>query len=285
MKTRFAFLAIFLVGVFSFGSSVVYALPLSFIKDGWLDVNKYHNDGDDASWTQNNYNDDGDGIWEPSEEWTDENNKFPDPGWNIRTAADNSCWMASASNMLAYRVEMDVLEVYDEILGYGEAGDSDFYWTNGGFQHIAIEKYLEQNSLEDYYSVHAYHSDGHFEGWVSDPFSFVQMELYRCETVGLGFYFPGDGGHAITLWGWDKNYIYFTDSDQGELMLHDVQYKSDGGSFSINYNNDGKTFLDIAYISTFSPVPEPATLLLFGVGIIGFVPILKKRANRHKVGS
>ncbi|MCK5766185.1 MAG: hypothetical protein KAH26_09370, partial [Bacteroidales bacterium] len=124
---------------------------------------------------------------------------------------DNSCWMATASNMLAgagYGTGTDVQARADEI--YSEMV-SNYGIANGGWADVALSWWLSSAnntwSATNPYTIVTVYGNKTRVPWVdADGAQFIGNELRRCQFLGLSISWPtsgssGSGGHAITAWG------------------------------------------------------------------------------------
>lgn len=200
---------------------------------------------------------------------------------------DNSCWMATAANMLA-------------AAGYGsgatlQARANDIYndlitWqggvANGGWIDTALSWWLGSTNntwtTNPYTVVTVYGNKSPKYPWNnSNGAMFIANELRRCQFVGLSISWPiagaqiGSGGHAITCWGDNgttgtqtanptnvrvtdsdtdtggdvQNYVYdaFTNPNPGGA--------NEGNGWYFNYDNNHPY---IKHIVTLCPTQNPA---------------------------
>lgn len=255
-----------------------FALPVTWVKQPWIDLDKYHDDG---YWSQNAYDDaNSNDMWDIGEEWTHHATPI-DSDWNVKWANDMTCWMASASNMLSYFLEIPARDIYDEFLDWGEQGDSDYYWTQGGYQHIAVQDYLKLHGYMDEYYV-TWYSNGYYStpghsGWMNDPYEFAQNELYNGATVGLALDIPA---HAITFWGWDATASIVSDSDQTAFSLDRHASSTAPNTWFMDYFDDGSTTTEkVSYLAILKAVPEPGTFILILLGIFCIGVVTKKQSK------
>jgi len=276
------------------------ALPASYLQSGWVDLDKYwyfdqgytYEDVAYDGFTTNYYYDgvNGDKEWKPGEIWTnhevelDSNgDKKVDPGWVA--ASDLSCWMASAAAMLSHQLNLVAREIYDEMLSWA-AEDSRFYWTSGGFTHIALQEYLKRHDLDKDYYVRPYSTysfTGNL-GWINNSYAFAKDQLYKHGTVGLSFYpFDKDFGHAVTFWGWNETSLILADSDLYPWditgyktgMVNDQQWRLDYDPVDTAFDKE------VRYLVVLAPVPEPETWLLMAFGLTGLA-LFQREKTRNR---
>jgi hypothetical protein len=146
---------------------------------------------------------------------------------------DNSCYLATASNLLAgagygtgNNVQSRAEEIYNEMV-------AQFGKECGGWTDLALSWWLNSAnntwSNNPYTVVTVYGNKSPKYPWSnSNGAQFIGNELRRCQFVGLSLSWPtagtsiGSGGHAITCWGdhsgkntltYNPSRVRVTDSD------------------------------------------------------------------------
>jgi len=140
-----------------------------------------------------------------------------DKTWPI--ANDNSCWMATAANMLAgagygdgTTVQARANDIYQDLITWRTSAANPTGVADGGWTNTALEWWLSSANntwaTNRYTIVTTLGSTTTKVPWADvSGAQTVANELRRCQFVGLGFRWPvagptvGAGGHAITAWG------------------------------------------------------------------------------------
>ncbi|MCJ7729224.1 MAG: PEP-CTERM sorting domain-containing protein [Sedimentisphaerales bacterium] len=242
-----------------------------------VDTDKKHSNSTNTAYTlyynDTKYNNNG---HDKGEEWGISN----PGGWT--EAIDESCWMASASNMLQYEFPSlyNAETTYTKLLG-GEVtwprlnpwlevvptipvGDIYYTFDDGGYQEWVFSG-LGPDSIAT--------ADRESFFWVTNPINWCEQYINADHPVGLGIWWVGGGAHAITLWGIDTaaKTLTMTDSDDsihgldGKRTISYTYYPGELWSWTVDdFWGDGTN--KKGYLGYAVAIPEPATILLFGVG-------------------
>ena len=261
---------------------------------GYSDVDKSHNGT--GSWSSNYYNDlNSNDKHDPGEPFSDSTQT----GW--KQAADNSCWLASACNMLKQAglvASAESLYADYAMNGVPDKAGNTLTWDDGGLQEYAINYFKNQNpqlcanlQIQTFVGTnYIFTGNGVFAWEDINPLLTVETYLAQGGQVGIGMWplmnSTGEhlGGHALTMQELDATTFSCTDSDRdsdyingaGDLNTYsDICFGpiSSGGhnyygwyndfyNGNINYYPVG----DFGYICAIT-VPEPATVLLMFAAI------------------
>lgn len=226
--------------------------------------------------------------------------------YDAEKSPDNSeddlmCWAAAASNVLAWTGWGDSYsDDADAIFGYfqdhwTDAGGNAYYgwdwWFDGtndsqgasGWSQVDVEGggFWTTYNFSEYYLYSASNY------WALSNLDYLLHEGYG---VALGVT-DNSGGHAITCWGYEYdeygNYlgVWVTDSDDDK---YDATPEDELNYYAVEYDTISKAWYlqdfygyDTWYITEVQglgmmPVPEPATILLLGSGLLGFTMVRRK---------
>ena len=222
------------------------------------------------------------------------------------TEDDLMCWAAASSNILAWTGWGSPFSGdTDEIFAYFQE-----HWTDeGGIMEFGWDWWFDGTNLsQDWEGWSQVDVPG--GGFWDPPYNFfdyyrrewqdnlalsaIDDDLHDGYGVTLGVYKSG-GGHAMTCWGYryddgtgDYLGVWMTDSDDSKnleappdsLRYYDVSYS--GGQWYLQnfYGTSGVWYIGEVQSLDRSPVPEPATLVLTAVGMLGMLGIV--RLKRHK---
>ena len=276
---------------------------------GFSDVDKSHDGA--GGWSQNWWDDvDDNGAHDTGEAFADS----AQAGWgNPKSAGDNSCWLASACNMLEQLGKIpDADALYADYALNGVPSPSGVLtWDEGGLQEYAVQHWMNQHpaaAADMTMNVHWRnavwtYSDGMFTwDWVSQqtsPRAGVDNYLLTGWEVGIGMwplFSDGvtewhEGGHALTMQQIHAGMTFdCTDSDRdadwvaaGDLNTYNDALRGPGqapdGTWLWGWYND---FYD-GNIGVYpvgdvgyvcAIIPEPATVVLL---ILGSAAVWRKR--------
>jgi hypothetical protein len=225
------------------------------------------------------------------------------------TEDDLMCWAAAAANVLVATGWGSVYSASeDSIFGYYQD-----HWTDaGGLPEFAWEWWFDGTNAmqgESGWSQvdvagGAFYPETIFLDYYSRTWddalvlSAIDQYLHAGDGVTLALY--GPGGHSITVWGYDYDDatgdylgIWVTDSDddktdptpENELKYYDVLYSGDQW-FLQNFYDSNDWYIGevmaLGYMPTAGPVPEPATVILFGCGILALAGAGRKRFKKSE---
>jgi hypothetical protein len=133
---------------------------------------------------------------------------------------DNSCWMATAANMLAgagygsgSSLQARAEDIYGDLVTWQTSTSNPSGKANSGWADTALSWWLSSSNNtwtgNPYTVVTVYGNKSPKYPWANtNGARFIGNELRRCQFVGLSISWPtdtagqiGSGGHAITAWG------------------------------------------------------------------------------------
>lgn len=169
---------------------------------------------------------------------------------------DNSCWMATAANMLAgagygngVTVQERADDIYLDMLNWQRSIDpTNIHGVrDGGWVDNALNWWLNSpnNTWGGFnpYTVVTVYGDVYCNPWAdTDGPRFIGNQLRDCQSVGLGLRWPRSfifgscvGGHAITAWGDDGNAGVLT-TNPTQIIVSDSDDDNDGNLQIYDYD-------------------------------------------------
>lgn len=251
------------------------------------------------------------GTWHDAEK-SPENDDDDDMCW-AAAAANILTWTGwNASFLSEYLIFDEFLQYWTNAGGLMEFGWE--WWFNGTeppeeehYWSQLNENWSDADTWEGYYSDVVF-NEYFFEDWATyysdweewkdgpDLLAATIDHLESGDGTTLAVY-SEYGGHALSVWGyeyyWDgdeKNYtgLWVTDSDDAltGMKLLSVTYDLDDGLWFLDVENQydyqgwfigGVQGLETRPFSPVSDIPEPATFILFGAGLLGILAAISRK--------
>ncbi len=255
----------------------------SFVRDDWRDVDKSLTDPDD-DWL----------CWAAAAA-----NILNWGGWNTEltvTAQDifdtiQEYW-TNAGGLMQYGWQWWLNgTVPPDVPGWAQLNQGSATTDQGGGYHAS-------DNFFDYFSEDWATWDDGSNAWTDGSGLMATIDDYLHEEFGVTLAVYSDtGGHALTAWGYeydgsgDYTGIYVTDSDDylTDLKLLSVSLDAEDGLWYLDPSDlYGYSGWFIGGVQALAPhqtipngdIPEPGTLILFGVGLFGLFGLLKKRKKK-----
>lgn len=231
---------------------------------------------------------------------------------------DLMCWAAAASNILywsgwanvdgySFSSSQDIFEYFQEY--WLDEGSSVYYAWEWWFEGTSGDDYSDYESQIDVSGGGDFWTAGYIDSsfwwtpdadydassfwWTSDDKDAIHALSDLLENgYGVSLSLTGSTNHAITCWGYETDDdsgriigIYVTDSDDDEsngMQYYELTSSSLPGAWYLSEYSDESYYISEVFglqMSTLSAVPEPATALLFGLGIMGLAVVFRKGQN------
>lgn len=234
--------------------------------------------------------------------WHDAEKSLLNPG------DDWMCWAAAAANILdwtgwitpLFDSEQDIFQ--DAFLQYWtNAGSLMEYawnwWFDGTSESPVGSEWSQFSDGGGYWSEYDFF-DYFYENWAgfldgqwnngSGLLATIDDYLHQGYGTTLAVYTEDGGGHALTVWGYeydtfgDYTGLWVTDSDDymDDLKLLSLALVDDLWYLDReNIYGYQQWFIGGVQALDRNPIPEPGTLILFGVGLTGFLILWRRKQD------
>jgi hypothetical protein len=187
------------------------------------------------------------------------------------------------------------LSFHEQYTGYQSVKEGQSYnfgfdfWANNLFSNVTTDSSLlltaDAEGAFDPWESASLDIDFYSEDWASET---AEINLYAWNAAGgtsqtfslgtisgyLGGWFSGGQTYNFTYNFNNSQLIAFETWGWGNVMI------TASLTNCWNYNDFGITRVAMAVNTSATPVPEPSTMLLMGIGVLGLVAIGRRKSNR-----
>lgn len=162
--------------------------------------------------------------------------------------------------------------------GVGAAADPDFYFEKNSTQGVAaIKLEIAGHAGYNQFGYYDYNGGNREDHLIFDGSANTSTPLYTFvpQSTNYGFYFVGksDPNNVIDTWyteGQGDHFAVFSATNSGVYWI---------GMEDLNLSSSDKDYNDMVVKVSSASVPEPTTMLLLGLGLLGLAGVRRKLKN------